>query len=110
MNGNFVDGLLTKKKIRSSGRISWAIATNDCALADTIPVNHFAPIIGQDPNGQIICASDVIELNAGEPLSAELCVVLIDKYGHHHFAPNSYHWFFGQSFEYKPDRRSSWLS
>lgn len=33
-------GLLTKKKIRNSGKISYAIAKDDCSLINTIPINE----------------------------------------------------------------------
>lgn len=38
MSGCWVYGLLTKKKIRNSGEIRYAIATGDCSLSNTIPV------------------------------------------------------------------------
>lgn len=40
INGNYEYGLLTKKKLRSSGEIRWAIATGNCSLAETVPVNE----------------------------------------------------------------------
>lgn len=40
MNGHFVYGLLTKKKIRSSGEIRWAIATGNCTAGETVPINE----------------------------------------------------------------------
>lgn len=41
----------------------------------------------------------------GEPLSAELTVVLADKYRRHYFAPAEYTWLFGHSSEFKTSRR-----
>ena len=40
MGNHWVYGLLTKKKIRNSGRIDFAIATDDYSLANTIPINE----------------------------------------------------------------------
>ena len=60
INGNFVYGLLTKKKIRSSGEIRWAIATGNCSAAETIPVreNSIAQLIGLDANGNEVYETD----------------------------------------------------
>ena len=107
MNGNYVFGFLTKKKIRSSGKLSWAIATGNCSLAETIPIDDdFSIVIGEDDTGNVICAGDVTAFtDNGEPLSAELYVALVDKYGHHYYAPCEYHWLFGSNNEYKPSIR-----
>ena len=54
MNGNLVYGLLTKKKIRSSGELRWAIAVGNCSLPETIPVNEnsIAQLVGYDKDGR----------------------------------------------------------
>ena len=38
MGSNWIYGLLTKKKIRNSGKISYAIAKDDCSSGNTVPV------------------------------------------------------------------------
>lgn len=40
MSSRWIYGLLTKKKLRNSGRISYAIAKDDCSLGNTIPVTE----------------------------------------------------------------------
>ena len=56
MNGDFVYGLLTKKKIRSSGEIHWAIVTGNCTAGETIPINEnsIAQLGGYDKDGKEI--------------------------------------------------------
>ena len=70
MNGDFVYGLLTKKKIRSSGEIRYAIAAGNCTAGETIPVNEnsIAQLVGYDANGKEIYEGDKVtsEVYEGE--------------------------------------------
>lgn len=57
-------------------------------------------------NGDIIANSEHNGLTpCGEPLSAELTVVLVDKYRRHYFAPAEYTWLVGYPSDFKPSRR-----
>lgn len=60
INGDFVYGFLTKKKIRSSGEIRYAIATGNCTAGETIPVNEnsIAQLVGVDANGNEVYEGD----------------------------------------------------
>lgn len=63
MNGHWIIGLLTKKKIRSSGKISFAIATGNCSQGETVPVSEHS--VGQftgftDANDQDIFEGDIL--------------------------------------------------
>lgn len=63
MDGHWVFGLLTKKKIRNSGKLCFAIATDDYSLANTIPVDE--ETIGEftgchDMNGVEIYDGDIL--------------------------------------------------
>ena len=72
MNRDFVYGLLTKKKNRSSGEIRWAIATGNCSAAETIPVNEnsIAQLIGLD-------SADLLETHGGELVAdMSLCAAI----------------------------------
>lgn len=91
INDNPVDGLLTKKKIRNSGKISWAIATGNCSLAETVPITaDFAPIVGQIGD-RLICDGDTVGLtDFGAPYSAELSVVFTDIFGKSYFPPKDF--------------------
>ena len=53
-------GLLTKKKIRSSGEIMFAIAKGNCSLAETVPVkaDTIAQLVGYDADGNEIYEGD----------------------------------------------------
>ena len=59
MTGQWVYGLLAKKKMRSSGKIVWAIATG-WQLSDFIPVqeNSIAQFVGYDKNDAEIYEGD----------------------------------------------------
>lgn len=63
MGGHWEYGLLTKKKIRNSGKLSYAIATGDCSSANTIPISEES--IGQftgayDCDGKKIFKGDIL--------------------------------------------------
>lgn len=108
MNDNPVTGFLTKKKIRSSGKVQWAIATGNCSLAETIPISDdFKLLLGIDEDGKYICEGDILDFDSitGEPLSAELAVVLVDKYGKHYYAPKEITWLVGRDSEYKASHK-----
>ncbi len=62
MNGDFVYGLLTKKKIRSSGEIRWAIATGNCTAGETVPVNEnsIAQLVGYDSADNEVYEGDTL--------------------------------------------------
>ena len=59
MTGQFVYGLLAKKKLRTSGKIVWAIATGR-QLSDFIPVmeSSIAQFVGYDKNGEEVYEGD----------------------------------------------------
>ena len=64
MDGKWKYGLLTKKKIRNSGKFSYAIATGDCSSTNTIPISEES--IGQftgfkDIGGKKIFEGDIIQ-------------------------------------------------
>ena len=60
INGANVYGLLTKKKIRSSGELSWAIATGNCTAGETVPVDEktIAQLVGYDSDDNEIYEGD----------------------------------------------------
>lgn len=74
MNGHFVYGLLTKKRIRSSGEIRWAIATGNCSLAETVPVNEnsIAQLVGLDCDGREIYEGDLVSSACGTCVTAAI--------------------------------------
>ena len=61
MTGHFVYGLLTKKRSRHSGEISWAIATG-IRQSEVIPVNEnsIAQLVGFDANGREVYEGDIL--------------------------------------------------
>ena len=79
MNRDFVFGLLTKKKNRSSGEIRWAIATGNCSAAETIPVNEnsIAQLIGLDSASTEVYEGDLLETHGGELVAdMSLCAAI----------------------------------
>ena len=74
INGNFVYGLLTKKKIRSSGEVRYAIATGDCTAAETIPVNEnsIRQLVGVDSDGNEVYEGDEVIGEHGEEVTVRL--------------------------------------
>ena len=74
INGHFVFGLLTKKKIRSSGEIRWAIAIGNCSAAETIPVNEnsIAQLVGVDSAGNEVYEGDIVIDFAGHEVTADM--------------------------------------
>ena len=61
INGNYVYGLLTKKKIRSNGTIRYAIAKGNCSMAETVPIgDEFAQLIGVDVRGKEVYEGDKV--------------------------------------------------
>ena len=79
MNGHFVYGLLTKKKIRSSGEIRWAIATGNCTAGETVPINEnsIAQLVGVDSAGNEIYEGDLLETHGGELVAdMSLCAAI----------------------------------
>ena len=79
IDGRFVYGLLTKKKIRSSGEIRWAIATGNCSAAETIPVNEnsIAQLVGLDSAGNEVYEGDLLETHGGELVAdMSLCAAM----------------------------------
>lgn len=65
INGHYVYGLLTKKKIRNSGKLSYAIASGNFTQGETIPVDEksVSQLVGYDKNGK--------ELYYGDPVADE---------------------------------------
>ena len=80
INGHFVYGLLTKKKIRSSGEIRWAIATGNCTLAETVPVsaNSIAQFTGYSKDGREIYDGDIVVDGYGNEYTAQIAAVFSD--------------------------------
>lgn len=86
MNGHFVYGLLTKKKIRSSGEIRWAIATGNCTAAETVPVSEssIAQLVDYDNAGNEVYDGDTLINENGDELRATLVPAVITGEGFQH--------------------------
>lgn len=69
MTGHFVYGLLTKKRIRSSGEVVFAIALSE-KQSETIPVNEnsITQLVGFDADGREVYEGDKVtsEVYEGE--------------------------------------------
>ena len=74
MNGHYVYGLLTKKKIRNGGKLSYAIANGNFTAGETIPVdeNSIAQLVGYDAEGNEIYEGDTLVSAGGIEFTAEL--------------------------------------
>ena len=64
MGGHYVYGLLTMKKIRNSGKLSYAIAKGNFTQGEIIPVceKNVAQFVGYDKNGKEIYSDDKIRV------------------------------------------------
>lgn len=71
MTGHFVYGLLTKKRIRSSGEVVFAIALSE-KQSETIPVNEnsIAQLVGYDSDGNEVYEGDIFTLPNGTEIAA----------------------------------------
>ena len=56
-------GLLTKKKLRNSGEVVWAIAKGNCSVGETIPVIYesVSQLVGYDDEGAEVYEGDTID-------------------------------------------------
>lgn len=81
MTGNFVYGLLTKKRIRSSGEVVFAIALSE-KQSETIPVNEnsIAQLVGLDCDGREIYEGDLVSSADGTCVTATIFPVPNDAY------------------------------
>ena len=81
MNGRLVYGLLTKKKLRHSGDIVWAIAMGDCSQSETVPVNpsSIVQMVGYDERGLEVYEGDAVEDADCEIITAEMSDIPIIK-------------------------------
>ena len=68
INGHYVYGLLTKKKNRNSGKLSYAIASGNFTQGETIPVDEksVSQLVGYDKNGKELYAGDPVADQYGE--------------------------------------------
>ena len=82
----------------------------DDGCAHYVKPESVKELIGYDDCGKEIYEGDVIENTAQSPLgfpiglslSAELVVVLVDKFGKHYYAPKKFRWLVGSDKEYFP--------
>ena len=74
INGQYVYGLLTMKKNRNSGKLSYAIAHGNFTQGETIPVseNSIAQLVGYDDNGDEVYKGDVVTAEDGMEFVATL--------------------------------------
>ena len=72
MTGHFVFGLLTKKRIRSSGEIRFAIATGT-RQSKVIPVDEdsIAQLVGYDKDGAEVYEGDTLVVPCGIEYTAQ---------------------------------------
>ena len=63
MNGQYVYGLLTKKLVRHSGVLSYAIVNGSFKSSETIPVSEdsIAQLVGYDAEGNEVYEGDLVE-------------------------------------------------
>lgn len=63
MNGQYVYGLLTKKLVRHSGVLSYAIVNGSFKSSETIPVSEdsIAQLVGYDAEGNEVYENDVLQ-------------------------------------------------
>ena len=79
INGRFVYGLLTKKKIRSSGEFRYAIATGNCTAGETVPITEksIAQLVGFDSAGNEVYEGDLIASHGGDLIAdMSLCAAM----------------------------------
>ena len=81
INSNYVYGLLTKKKVRANGSVTWAIATGNCSLAETIPVDEssIAQLVDVDADGNEVYEGDALFDQDGDIFCARLVGVACDQ-------------------------------
>ena len=85
MGGHYVYGLLTKKRIRNSGNLVYAIVSGNFSQGETIPVleDSVAQLVGYDKNDNEIYSDDtVIDLDGNERLVAEILLKFNSIGGH----------------------------
>ena len=73
MTGHFVYGLLTKKRIRSSGEVVFAIALSE-KQSENIPVNEnsIAQLVGFDRDGREVYEGDILLDELEQEYTAEI--------------------------------------
>ena len=77
--GHYVYGLLTKKKIRNSGNLEWAIVDGHFTQGETIPVieNSIAQLVGYDADNAEVYEGDVLVSESGHEYIATLDSMLL---------------------------------
>ena len=83
MGGHYVYGLLTKKKIRNSKKLSYAIVSGNFKQGETIPVieNSIAQLVGYDKNGAEFYSDDTLIDSGGAEVLAGHLIIHYDEIG-----------------------------